>query len=79
MQESLEYSSTTAASQTGTFAKTSNGGPARSDHSGSPSQESSLDPAPTQHAPDTEGQRIREKSKYEASEPFRAKKGDRFS
>lgn len=57
----------------------SNGGPARSDHSGSPSQESTLEPAPTSHAPDTEGQRIREKSKYESSEPFRSKKGDRFS
>jgi hypothetical protein len=38
-----------------------------------------LDPAPTRHAPATEGQRVREKSKYETSEPFRAKKGDRFS
>jgi hypothetical protein len=78
MQESLEYSPTHVASQPGP-AKPSNGGPARSDHSGSPSQEATLDPAPTLHAPDTEGQRIREKSKYEASEPFRAKKGDRFS
>lgn len=57
----------------------SNGGPPRSDLAGSPSQESTLDPAPTRHAPDTEGQRIREKSKYETSEPFRAKKGDRFA
>ncbi len=56
-----------------------NGGPARADSSGSPSQEATLDPAPTTHAPDTEGERVREKSKYEASEPFRAKKGDRFS
>jgi hypothetical protein len=56
-----------------------NGGPARSDHSGSPSQESTLDPAATSHAPHTEGQRLREKSKYEAGEPFRSKKGDRFS
>jgi hypothetical protein len=57
-----------------------NGGAPRQDHSGSPSQEAStLDPAPTRHAPESEGQRVREKSKYEASEPFRAKKGDRFS
>ncbi|KAF8860352.1 hypothetical protein BDZ45DRAFT_672652 [Acephala macrosclerotiorum] len=73
MQESLEYSATTQPANSG------NGGPARADHSGSPSQEANLDPAPTRHAPDTEGQRVREKSKYEASEPFRAKKGDRFS
>merc|ERR1711939_770856 len=51
----------------------------KSDSSGSPSQEASLDPAPTRHAPDNEGQRVREKSKYETAEPFRAKKGDRFS
>ena len=57
----------------------SNGGPARNDHSGSPSQEAASDPAPTRHAPESEGQRVREKSKYEASEPYRARKGDRFS
>ncbi|KAE8440966.1 hypothetical protein EG329_006155 [Mollisiaceae sp. DMI_Dod_QoI] len=84
MQESLEYSAAVpsqpvTSSSMGGSAKTGNGGPARSDHSGSPSQEATLDPAPTRHAPDTEGQRVREKSKYEASEPFRAKKGDRFS
>ena len=73
MQESLEYSARTDAP-----AKT-NGGPARADSSGSPSQEATLDPAPTRHAPHTEGERVREKSKYETSEPFRAKKGDRFS
>lgn len=79
MQESLEYSPTNSTTPSGTSAKAGNGGPPRSDHSGSPSQEATLDPAPTRHAPDTEGQRVREKSKYEASEPFRAKKGDRFS
>ncbi|KAI9729676.1 MAG: hypothetical protein M1818_008429 [Claussenomyces sp. TS43310] len=57
----------------------SNGGAPRIDSSGSPSQEASSDPAPTRHAPESEGQRIREKSKYETSEPFRSKKGDRFS
>jgi hypothetical protein len=56
-----------------------NGGPPRSDHCGSPSQESTIDPAPTRHAPESEGQRVREKSKYETSEPFRSRKGDRFS
>ncbi len=56
-----------------------NGGPARIDTAGSPSQESSSDPAPTRHAPTTEGQRVVEKSKYESSVPFRSTKGDRFS
>ncbi len=56
-----------------------NGGPARVDISGSPSQEATSDPAPTRHAPESEGQRVREKSKYEATEPFRSRKGDRFS
>ena len=50
-----------------------------SDHAGSPSAEASHDPAPTRHAPETEAQRIAEKSKYEASEPYRSRKGDRFS
>lgn len=50
-----------------------------SDHAGSPSQEAGQDPAPTRHAPVTEKQRAKEKGKYEASEPYRAKKGDRFS
>ncbi|KAF2140350.1 uncharacterized protein K452DRAFT_274057 [Aplosporella prunicola CBS 121167] len=47
--------------------------------SASPSQQASQDPAPTRHAPETEGQRVFEKSKYEAAEPFRSRKGDRFS
>ncbi|KAI9679172.1 MAG: hypothetical protein M1822_007382 [Bathelium mastoideum] len=46
----------------------------------SPSSEaSSQDPAPTRHAPETTGQRVGEKSKYEASETWRSPKGDRFS
>lgn len=53
--------------------------PARTDTAGSPSQESSSDPAPTRHAPTTEGERVLEKSKYEASTPFISPKGDRFS
>ncbi|KAH6665653.1 hypothetical protein B0J14DRAFT_660362 [Halenospora varia] len=77
MQESLEYSAMNGPTSSST--KSTNGGPARTDSSGSPSQEATLDPAPTRHAPDSEGQRVREKSKYEASEPFRARKGDRFS
>ena len=46
---------------------------------GNPSIEASEDPAPTRHAPVSEGQRTEEKSRYEASEPFRSRKGDRFS
>jgi len=49
------------------------------DVAGSPSSEASHDPAPTRHAPENDSQRVREKSKYEAGEPYRAKKGDRFS
>ena len=41
-------------------------GPPRADNATSPSQESVLDPAPTRHAPYTEDQRLREKSKYES-------------
>lgn len=83
MIESLEYSenvpnrplsSATMGGSTG-----ANGGPARTDTAGSPSQESSSDPAPTRHAPTTEGQRVFEKSKYESSVPYKSPKGDRFS
>ncbi|KOS17189.1 hypothetical protein ESCO_005903 [Escovopsis weberi] len=56
-----------------------NGGPARTDTAGSPSQEAGSDPASTRHAPATESQQIFEKSKYESSTPFRSRKGDRFS
>ncbi|KAH8805846.1 hypothetical protein F5884DRAFT_800805 [Xylogone sp. PMI_703] len=48
-------------------------------HSDSPSQQANVDPAPTRHAPTNLGEQVIEKSKYEASEPFRSKKGDRFS
>ena len=47
------------------------------DSAGSPSSEGNVDPAPTRHTPDGKG-RI-EKSKYEASEPYVSRKGDRFS
>jgi hypothetical protein len=81
MQESLEYSNNAPSKprSSSTMGGGTNGGPARSDHSGSPSQEATADPAPTRHAPESEAQRVREKSKYETAEPFRSKKGDRFS
>ncbi|TVY38935.1 hypothetical protein LOCC1_G006526 [Lachnellula occidentalis] len=83
VQASLEYSSTapsktsSSSAMGGSAAKSTNDGPAVS--SGSPSQEATLDPAPTRHAPETEGQRVMEKSKYETATPFKATKGDRFS
>lgn len=49
------------------------------DHAGSPSSEGSEDAAPVGHAPINPEQQVREKSKYEAAEPYRSKKGDRFS
>ena len=41
----------------------------------SPSQEGGLDPAPVTHAQE----QMASKGKYEAAEPFRSRKGDRFS
>lgn len=56
------------------------------DHAASPSGEASQDPAPTRHSPETEGTvvgkgapAVGEKSKYEPTEPYRSKRGDRFS
>lgn len=49
------------------------------DYAGNPSAEASEDAAPVAHAPETEQQKIRERSKYEAAEPYRSRKGDRFS
>jgi hypothetical protein len=48
------------------------------DHASSPSMEAGEDPAPTRHTPTTQGQQVEEKSKYEASEVWRSKKGDRL-
>ena len=44
-----------------------------------PAIEASQVPAPTRHEPQTADQRVREKSKYVASEVYRSPKGDRFS
>ena len=49
------------------------------DTAGLPSEEASGDPAPTRHEPENDDQRAREKSKYEASAVYKARKGDRFS
>lgn len=83
--DSLEYSENvpsrpfSSATMGGGPPGAANGTSPRTDPSGSPSQEASSDPAPTRHAPATEGQRILEKSKYESSTPFKSPKGDRFS
>ncbi|KAJ5524535.1 hypothetical protein N7513_009664 [Penicillium frequentans] len=45
----------------------------------SPSAEASHDPAATRHEPMTENDRVLEKGKYEAAEPFRPPRGNRFS
>ncbi|KAI3318154.1 hypothetical protein HD806DRAFT_512662 [Xylariaceae sp. AK1471] len=87
MVDSLEYSSNVSAQpvsasmagSTSSAMPSSNDAPSSNDFAGSPSQEASSDPAPTRHAPTTEGQRVFEKSKYESSAPFRSPKGDRFS
>lgn len=48
-------------------------------YTGNPSAEANEgEVAPTRHAPSTEGQREKEKSKYAATEVWRAPKGDRF-
>jgi hypothetical protein len=84
MIDSLEYSDNVpskpgSSSTMGSAPATANGVSPRTDPSGSPSQEAGNDPAPTRHAPATEGQRVFEKSKYESSTPFKSQKGDRFS
>ncbi|KAK1599460.1 uncharacterized protein LY79DRAFT_699340 [Colletotrichum navitas] len=76
LAQSLEYGDNVPA-QPGSASTMS--GEARTDTAGSPSQESSSDPAPTRHAPATESERVFEKSKYESSTPFKSPKGDRFS
>ncbi|KAF2024139.1 hypothetical protein EK21DRAFT_118106 [Setomelanomma holmii] len=53
-----------------------NGG---AEESGNPSLQASQDPAPTRHEPLNAEGRAREKSKYEASDVYRSRKGDRFS
>lgn len=49
-----------------------------SDDVASPSEEASHDPAPTRHEPETEQDRVVEKSKYEAARPFRPPPGNRL-
>ncbi|GAP87570.2 putative SET domain-containing protein [Rosellinia necatrix] len=81
MMSSLEHSNDVPSNlgPTSSAAPRSNDTPVANDFAGSPSQEANSDPAPTRHAPTTEGQRVFEKSKYESSTPYQSPKGDRFS
>lgn len=83
MIESLEYTERNGMSPQQSSASAMGGSkptekPNNTDPVGSPGREQ-YDPAPTRHAPTTEGERVLEKSKYETSTPFRSRKGDRFS
>lgn len=49
------------------------------DHASNPSSEASEEEAPVGHAPINAEERLKYRSKYEAAEPYRGKKGDRFS
>lgn len=55
------------------------GSPPSDELVGRPGREMEHDPAATRHAPLTEHERIYGKSKYESAEPYKSKKGDRFS
>ncbi|KAH8732034.1 hypothetical protein GQ44DRAFT_755382 [Phaeosphaeriaceae sp. PMI808] len=55
------------------------GGARGAEESGNPSVQASRDPAATRHEPVDEAGAAREKSKYEASDVYRTRKGDRFS
>jgi hypothetical protein len=49
------------------------------DHASNPSSEASEEAAPVGHAPINAEERLKNRSKYEAAEPYRSRKGDRFS
>ncbi|KAI4242896.1 MAG: hypothetical protein L6R40_003769 [Gallowayella cf. fulva] len=51
----------------------------KADHAASPSTEASHDPAPISHSPDNGKTKPEEQSKFEATVPYRSRKGDRFS
>lgn len=79
-QSEYKFNNTPPTSKSKTKSKTPTPENAKGlDHAGSPSSEISEDAAPVGHAPVDGEQRVREKSKYEAAEPYRSKKGDRLS
>ncbi|KLJ12178.1 hypothetical protein EMPG_09606 [Blastomyces silverae] len=53
-------------------------GAAGMDDTGSPSREAGHDPAATRHEPETQAERVNEKGKYEASEQYTSRKGNRL-
>lgn len=76
IEEKTRFSSAAPTSPTPKTKKSDNKG---LDHVGSPSSEISEDVEPVGHAPENAEQRMREKSKYEAAEPYVSRKGNRFS
>jgi len=73
MMEEREFTSKAASSRSSAQSNTAG-------HAASPSGEGSQDPAPTRHDAGTGSEaRGREKSKFEPSEQYRTKRGDRFS
>jgi len=70
--ESLERNASSAQSRRNEYQK-------GADHAGSPSGEAGQDPAPSSHGPEGGAAPAKAKSKFEPSEPYRTKKGDRFS
>lgn len=71
---SLPPSSSTPSIGTKFVSQSARGSDAHTD----PSFEASQDPAPISHAPRTERERVGERGKYEATEPWRSRKGDRL-
>ena len=76
IEENSRFSS---AAPTSSTSKTRKNDHKELDHVGSPSSEISEEVAPVGHAPENAEQRMREKSKYEAAEPYVSQKGNRFS
>lgn len=68
-----------ASSNTAGKIPVNDGSPPRECVVASPGREMDTDPAPVRHRPLTEHERVYGRSKYEAAEPYRSKKGDRFS
>ena len=74
LTESLEYSASTKPAHRKVHHTAA-------DHAASPSTEASAthDPTPIVHAPEVRDQQVEEKSRFEPRQPYRGKRGDRFS
>lgn len=77
LNANLEYDATRSSSGSGSVSQQNLR--SRGSDAFAPSEEATADPATTRHEPDTNGQRVVEKNKYEAAVPYRNRKGDRFS